>query len=119
MGTRERLPVERATCAAAAKGGHLEVLQWARENRCPWNAGTCSGAAGAGHLDAPVVTDIAPHETRVCNLNYAASSSCMSNATDASVHLIEGWSSGCRSVNELTCAEYTLARCMFMYTGQA
>ena len=38
------------TCEAAAKGGHLEVLQWARQNGCPWNELTCSAAAG-GHLD--------------------------------------------------------------------
>jgi hypothetical protein len=24
----------------AAKGGHLEVLKWAREHDCPWNAGS-------------------------------------------------------------------------------
>ena len=35
VGARERLPVEHeATCAAAAEGGHLEVLKWARENGC-------------------------------------------------------------------------------------
>jgi hypothetical protein len=25
------------TCAYAAGGGHLEVLQWARANGCDWN----------------------------------------------------------------------------------
>ena len=34
---RERLPVGRGTCSSAAKGGHLEVLQWARANGCPWD----------------------------------------------------------------------------------
>ena len=24
------------TCAAAAAGGHFEVLKWARHNECPW-----------------------------------------------------------------------------------
>ena len=28
------------TCTAAAKKGHLEVLQWAHENGCPWNEET-------------------------------------------------------------------------------
>jgi len=40
VGARERLPVGRGrTCANAAKGGHLEVLKWARENGCPWDEG--------------------------------------------------------------------------------
>ena len=28
-------PWDWMTCTFAAKGGHLEVLQWARENGCP------------------------------------------------------------------------------------
>ena len=39
------------TCANAAKGGHLEILQWARENDCPWDSSTCSYAASGGHLE--------------------------------------------------------------------
>jgi hypothetical protein len=38
------------TCASAAVGGHLKVLQWARTNSCPWDETTCSFAAGEGHL---------------------------------------------------------------------
>ena len=38
------------TCAHAAAGGHLEVLQWARENGCPWDWKTCAWAAEGGHL---------------------------------------------------------------------
>jgi hypothetical protein len=34
----------------AAKGGHLEVLKWARENGCPWDELTCANAAERGHL---------------------------------------------------------------------
>ena len=45
LSRRERL------CEAAARGGHLEMLQWARANGCPWNEMTCSGAATGGHLD--------------------------------------------------------------------
>ena len=33
------------TCAAAARGGHLGVLKWARENGCEWSWRTCSFAA--------------------------------------------------------------------------
>jgi hypothetical protein len=39
------------TCAAAAKGSHLEVLQWVRVNGCDWNALTCTYAAEGGHLE--------------------------------------------------------------------
>ena len=38
----ERRSVERGTCTYAAEGGHLEVLQWARANGCPWNEDPCS-----------------------------------------------------------------------------
>jgi hypothetical protein len=37
-------------CAAAAKGGHLEVLQWLRGNGCEWDAFTRVTAAGGDHL---------------------------------------------------------------------
>ena len=39
------------TCANAARGGHLDVLRWARENGCAWNANTCAFAAEGGHLE--------------------------------------------------------------------
>ena len=35
--------------------GHLDVLQWARANGCPWKEGTCSAAAGGGHLECVAV----------------------------------------------------------------
>ena len=38
-------------CSAAAKNGHLEVLKYLRENRCPWNSFVCSHAAERGHLE--------------------------------------------------------------------
>jgi len=37
-------------CINAALGGHLEVLQWARANGCPWDIRTCHAAAEGGHL---------------------------------------------------------------------
>jgi hypothetical protein len=37
------------------EGGHLETLQWARENGCPWNEWTCSFAAEGGHLEVAEV----------------------------------------------------------------
>ena len=39
-----------STCATAAEGGHLKVLQWCREKDCPWDQETCNGTAIAGHL---------------------------------------------------------------------
>ena len=41
----------RLTCAYAAERGHLDVLSWAREHDCPWDATTCAFAAINGHLD--------------------------------------------------------------------
>ena len=45
-------------CAAAAAGGHIGVLQWARDQDppCPWDgkncaAATCRAAAAGGHLE--------------------------------------------------------------------
>ena len=38
-------------CTAAASGGQLEVLKWARMNGCEWNWGTCMMAACNGHLE--------------------------------------------------------------------
>ena len=43
-------PWDEKTCSYAAEEGHLAVLQWARENGCPWDADTCSLAAAGGHL---------------------------------------------------------------------
>src|ERR1700760_2727976 len=39
------------TCTFAAGGGHLEVLKWVRANGCPWNTSTCSQTAEGGHLE--------------------------------------------------------------------
>ena len=36
---------------AAAEGGHLEMLLWARANGCPWDERSCMGAAEGGHLE--------------------------------------------------------------------
>ncbi len=33
----------------AAKGGHLDVLKYARENGCPWDSFVCAMAAENGH----------------------------------------------------------------------
>jgi hypothetical protein len=41
----------RKTCACAAMGGKLEVLQWAHRNGCPWDEHTCYWAETGGHLD--------------------------------------------------------------------
>jgi hypothetical protein len=44
-------PWDEMTCAFAALGGHLEVLQWARANGAPWDERTCTVAAEGGHLE--------------------------------------------------------------------
>jgi hypothetical protein len=42
---------EMTQSSSAARGGNLDVLQYARANGCPWNASTCSNAASNGHTD--------------------------------------------------------------------
>ena len=44
-------PWDASACGYAAKGGHLEVLKWARLNGCPWNEFTCEYAAKGGRLE--------------------------------------------------------------------
>lgn len=43
-------PWNALTCANAAEGGHLEVLQWLRKNGCPWDDKTTRNTAFRGHL---------------------------------------------------------------------
>jgi hypothetical protein len=38
-------------CSFAAEGGQLEVLQWLREQNCSWDAWTCAAAAFGGYLE--------------------------------------------------------------------
>jgi len=44
-------PWDWATPAQAAAGGQLAVLQWAREHDCPWVSGACVSAAIKGQLE--------------------------------------------------------------------
>jgi hypothetical protein len=39
------------TCRFAARGGHLEVLKWAREHGALWDEGVYHNAAKGGHLE--------------------------------------------------------------------
>ena len=48
MHSRGRLSRKKALCEDAARGGHLDVLKWARENDCPWDEDTCWRAAVGG-----------------------------------------------------------------------
>ena len=47
-------PLNANTCSAAAEGGHLEVLQWARANGCPWDRDTIRLARANGHDDVVI-----------------------------------------------------------------
>ena len=38
------------TCASAAASGHLDVLVWARKHGCPWDSSTGCGAAARGDM---------------------------------------------------------------------
>jgi hypothetical protein len=45
-------PWDERTCWAAAEGGHLETLKWARENGCPWNIEDVrANATNGSHLE--------------------------------------------------------------------
>ena len=48
---RIRLVSDCRTCAFAARGGRLEVLQWARAHGCWWDQTRCRMAAQAGNLE--------------------------------------------------------------------
>tara|TARA_B110000459_G_scaffold40324_1_gene43613 strand:- start:565 stop:1248 length:684 start_codon:yes stop_codon:yes gene_type:complete len=45
-----RLRLREHLCEAAARSGHLEVLQWLHANGCPWNKWTCAAAVAYGHV---------------------------------------------------------------------
>ena len=47
---RGRMPFDKGLCMHAAGGGHLEVLQWLRQNVCLWDEETCLMVASGGHL---------------------------------------------------------------------
>ena len=49
-----RCPWVARTCGTAASYGQLEALQWMREHDCPWNWQTCALAARFGQLGALV-----------------------------------------------------------------
>jgi hypothetical protein len=70
-------PWDEDICSAAAKGGHLSVLQWARENGCKWNEWTCSQAASGGHLEVLqwASENGCPWNWRVCRGNAGRSGS--------------------------------------------
>jgi hypothetical protein len=40
MGPPARLPGDEEACSSKAGGSHLAVLQWARQNGCPWDEET-------------------------------------------------------------------------------
>jgi len=52
VGPGARLSVGRLACAQAADGGHMEVLQWARANGCPWDGRTYAQMLATEAVDA-------------------------------------------------------------------
>jgi hypothetical protein len=44
-------PWDEETCYWAAHGGHLEVLQWVRANGCPWFQVTRTTAVQLGYVE--------------------------------------------------------------------
>ena len=46
-----RLSRKEFLCQAAARSGKLKKLKLLRAGGCPWDAGTCTHAARGGHLE--------------------------------------------------------------------
>ena len=55
----------------AAQYGHLECLQYLRENDCPWNSDTCSSAASGGYLN---IFEWALENGRPCKIDIHSTS---------------------------------------------
>ena len=50
--TEQGFPVmDASVTSSAADGGHLRVLQWLRDNNCPWDSTTTSKAAAKGRME--------------------------------------------------------------------
>ena len=60
-GMENKCPIMNLACAFAAKYGHLDVLKYLRENGAPWNSLTCSFARENNQLEC---------------LNYAKQNGC-------------------------------------------
>src|SRR5690349_21003068 len=43
-------PWHKSACAGAASAGRLDLLQWMRDRGCPWDPSTCASAADSGHM---------------------------------------------------------------------
>lgn len=48
--SRKPIVLDADFASECARNGHLERLQWARTNGCPWNELTCTYAAEGRHL---------------------------------------------------------------------
>ena len=46
-----RLHARHYFCTYAAVDGYLNLIKWARANGCSWNTQTCARAAQGGHLE--------------------------------------------------------------------
>ena len=59
---------EKGACVLAARAGHLHIIQWAREDGCPWNLSTSLAAAEAGHLHILqwLQENDCPWHTKIC-----------------------------------------------------
>ena len=44
-------PWDESTCAAAAEGGHKDLLRWLRSHNCPWGKTTIEAALNFGHTE--------------------------------------------------------------------
>ena len=84
-------PWSEKTCFYA-QGGHLETLQWARANGCPWDECTCYSAAYGGHLHVlqwHTQMDVPGMKSHVTEQLMVATLKCCSGCYQAGAHTIE------------------------------
>ena len=62
--TEQKCPRSEVACANAAKSGHLDILKYLHENGAPWNSWTCFYARKNNHLEC---------------LNYAKENGCQND----------------------------------------
>jgi hypothetical protein len=69
-------PSDDSVGEGAAEGGHLAVLQWLRQEGCPWGASICKAAARGGHLEVLqwALQNGCPGSSEVCSLAAASGS---------------------------------------------
>ena len=105
-----RCPWDKNTCYMAAKNGHLECLQYAHENRCPWDKNTCYMAAYYGQLECLRYAheNGCPWDEWVCGAAaYFGQLECLQYAHEHGCPLDKGFFDAVRN-EQLDCLKYLI-----------